>query len=108
MSAISRKSLTPLQSCCKRFSEKKRTLVAWCMASQAFRSAPRSNWKSFSRWRGKRGSQAEVNDASFQLARLDLGGFCDGRIISIADRSQGKGTSRGTPAVLSHAPDIRY
>src|SRR5437660_9918934 len=49
VSAISRKSLTPLQSCCKRFSEKKRTLAAWCTASPAFRSALRSNWKSFSR-----------------------------------------------------------
>ena len=34
---ISRKSLTPLRSCCKTFSEKTRTLAAWCMASQAFR-----------------------------------------------------------------------
>ena len=37
MSAISRKSLTPLRSCCKTFSEKRRILAAWCMASQAFR-----------------------------------------------------------------------
>jgi enamine deaminase RidA (YjgF/YER057c/UK114 family) len=29
---------------------KTRGLAAWCMASQAFRSAPRLNWKSFSRW----------------------------------------------------------
>jgi hypothetical protein len=40
MSAISRKTLTALRSCCKRSSEKTRTLTAWCMASQAFRSAP--------------------------------------------------------------------
>ena len=30
-------------------SEKTRTLAAWCMASQAFHSAPRSSWKSSSR-----------------------------------------------------------
>jgi hypothetical protein len=30
-------------------SEKTGVLAAWCMASQAFRSAPRSSWKSFSR-----------------------------------------------------------
>src|SRR5258707_7608041 len=100
MSAISRKSLTPLRSCCKTSSEKTRALAAWCMASQAFHSAPQSSWKSFSRWRGKRGSQAELNDASFQLARLD-----DARIISIADPSPGKGTSRGTPDFLSHDTD---
>src|SRR5260370_30291533 len=64
MSAISRKSMTPLQSCCKTSSEKTRALAAWCMASQAFRSAPRSSWKSFSRWRSKSGS---VMLASFQL-----------------------------------------
>src|SRR5499427_5791451 len=56
MFAISLKSLTPLRSCCKTSSEKTRVLAAWCMASQAFRSAPRSSWKSFSRWRSKRGS----------------------------------------------------
>src|SRR5439155_4185552 len=31
----------------------------WCMASPAFRSAPRSSWTSFSRWRGKRGSATQ-------------------------------------------------
>ena len=41
-----------LRSCCKTCSDKTRVLAAWCMASQAFRSAPRSSWKSFSRWRG--------------------------------------------------------
>src|SRR4051794_29669111 len=54
MSAISRKSLTPLRSCCRTSSERTRAPAAWCMASQAFRLAPRSSWKSFSRWRGKR------------------------------------------------------
>ena len=39
-----------LQSCCRTFSEKTKTPADWCTASQAFRSAPRSNWKSFSRW----------------------------------------------------------
>jgi hypothetical protein len=34
---------------------KTRALAAWCTASQAFRSAPRSSWKSFSRWRCKGG-----------------------------------------------------
>src|SRR5439155_25062681 len=33
--------------CCKTSLEKPRALVAWCMESQAFRSAPRSSWKSF-------------------------------------------------------------
>src|SRR2546430_13288367 len=109
MSAISRKSLTPLRSCCKTSSEKTRALAAWCMASQAFRWAPRSSWKSFSRWRGKRGSVMQV-----QLAPLDpmlaglphgVGGFCDARIISIAGSSSRKGTSHGTPDFLSHDTD---
>src|SRR6266853_3285384 len=59
MSAISRKSLTPLQSCCKRFSEKKRALAAWCTASPAFPSAPRWNWKSFSRWGNRAASNGD-------------------------------------------------
>src|SRR6266850_6940492 len=105
MSAISRKSLTPLLSCCKTSSEKTRALAAWCMASQAFRSAPRSSWKPFSRW---------LRDAGTQLAPLDrilaglphgVGGFCDARIISIARPSPGKGTFRGTPDFLSHDAD---
>ena len=41
ISAISRKSLMPLRSCCKTSSEKTRALAAWCMASQAFHSALR-------------------------------------------------------------------
>ena len=53
MSAINRRSLTPLRSCCKTSSEKTRALAAWCMASQAFRSARRSNWKSYSKWEGR-------------------------------------------------------
>src|SRR5258708_36661185 len=59
MSAISRKSLTPLQSCCKRFSEKKRALAVLCMASPAFPSAPRWNWKSFSRWGNRAASNVD-------------------------------------------------
>ena len=35
---------------------KDKTLAAWCMASLAFRSAPRSSWKSFSRSLGRRGA----------------------------------------------------
>src|SRR5437660_7544640 len=62
MSAISRKSLTPLRSCCKTSSEKTRALAAWYMASQAFRSAPRSSWKSFSRWRSKKGTSRGTPD----------------------------------------------
>jgi enamine deaminase RidA (YjgF/YER057c/UK114 family) len=31
------------------YSEKRRALAGWCTEWQAFRSAPRSNWKSFSR-----------------------------------------------------------
>src|SRR6266436_4518048 len=54
MSAISRKSLTPPRTCCKTFSARTRVRAAWCMASQAFRSALQSSWKSFSRWRGRR------------------------------------------------------
>jgi hypothetical protein len=45
MSANSRKSRTLLRSCCETYSERTRVLVAWCMESQAFRSAPRSSWK---------------------------------------------------------------
>src|SRR5205807_5597459 len=56
--------------------EKTRALAAWCMASQAFRSAPRSSWKSFSRWRGKRSS--------------------------VAGPSSRKGTFHGIPDFLSH------
>ena len=52
--AISRKSLTPLRSCCKASSETTRALAAWFMASQAFRWEPRLSWKSFLRWRGER------------------------------------------------------
>src|SRR5882762_2620471 len=53
MSAINRKSLTVLRSCCKTSSEKTRTRPAWCMALPVFRSARQSSWKSFSKWRGK-------------------------------------------------------
>src|SRR6476646_6117450 len=56
MYAISRKSLTPRRSCCKTSAEKTRALAVWYMASQVFRSAPLLSWKSFSSWRGKRGS----------------------------------------------------
>src|SRR5882757_990724 len=96
MSAISRESLTPLRSCCKTFSEKTRALAAWCMASQAFRSAPRSSWKSFSRLPGNSPGKAEVNDAAFCLVSLDpvpagplrsISGFTDAGIISIAGPS---------------------
>ena len=51
MSAIIRRSLTALRSYCKTCSEKTRTRAAWCMASQACRSAARWSWKSFSKWR---------------------------------------------------------
>src|SRR3984957_8524174 len=54
MFTISRKWLTLLRSCCKASSERTKTQVAWCMALQAFRSVPRSSWKSFSRSPGKR------------------------------------------------------
>jgi len=40
----------------KTSSEKTRALAAWYMASQAFRSASQSRWKSFLRWRDKRGA----------------------------------------------------
>ena len=41
------------------FGKDKSPCAAWCMASPAFRSAPRLSWKSFSRWRGKRGPMIE-------------------------------------------------
>src|SRR5438045_2616694 len=47
MSAISRKSLTLLRSYSRTSSEKTRTLAAWSMASQAFRSELQLSWKSF-------------------------------------------------------------
>jgi hypothetical protein len=46
-------SLTPLRSCFKTFSERTRAPAAWYTVWQAFRSARRSSWRSFSRWRGK-------------------------------------------------------
>src|SRR5882724_2219109 len=57
MSAITLKSRTGLQNCCKMFLGKAKTPAGWCMASRAFRSARRSLLKSFLKWRGK-GSQA--------------------------------------------------
>jgi enamine deaminase RidA (YjgF/YER057c/UK114 family) len=48
------KVLTPLRSCYKTSSEETRVLAAWFMASQAFRSARPSSWKSFSRCGRKR------------------------------------------------------
>src|SRR5258707_3181309 len=78
MSAISRKSLTPLRSCYKTSSEETRVLAAWCMASQAFRSARPSSWKSFSRCGGKR---AESN-----VRRLASGSKC---FSTIAEKFKG-------------------
>src|SRR5437879_5540223 len=70
MSAISRKSRTPLRSCCKTSSEKTRALVAWWLASPAFRSAPRSSWKSYSRWRGKRSSVTKVSRMALVVSAM--------------------------------------
>ena len=53
-----------LRSCCRTSSEKTRALAAWCMASQAFRSAPRSSWKSFSRLPGNSHGKAEAKRCS--------------------------------------------
>ena len=50
MSRINRKSRMALRSCFNRSSEKRKTLLDWCMASRASRSALPSSWKSFSRW----------------------------------------------------------
>src|SRR5260221_2601604 len=58
MCAITRASRMVPRSCCRTSSGKTRTLVAWCMALQAFRSARRSCSKSFSRWRLERGPGA--------------------------------------------------
>src|SRR5213080_1989573 len=85
MSAISRKSPTPLQSCCKTSSEQTRVPAAWYMAWRVFRSAPRSSWKSSSRWRG-----TGADDARFH------------RSVAIAGPGPRKGTSRGTPDLLSY------
>src|SRR5690349_6116494 len=51
MSAISRKSLTPLPSYYKKSSGKTKAPAASYTASPAFRSARPSNWKSFLKWR---------------------------------------------------------
>src|SRR5437588_11206136 len=59
MSAISRKSLTPLRSYCKTSLGKTGVPAASSMASQAFRSARRSSWKSFSRWRSETDGDAD-------------------------------------------------
>src|SRR5207248_1218962 len=59
--AINRKSRTRLQSCCKTSSEKTKALAAWSMVSQVFRSARRSSWKSFSRWRSE--TNGDAHDA---------------------------------------------
>ena len=64
-SAESRRRALP--SCCKTSSEKTRTLAAWCMALQAFRSAFRSSWKSYSKWRDE--VSAFINDSQ------SIGGF---------------------------------
>src|SRR6266545_6835078 len=107
MSAISRKSLTPLRSCCKTSSEKTRTRAAWCMASQAFRSAPQSSWKSFSRWRGKRfrdaGTHRSVTEEVFRSGRK----AGEPPRERIAGPSPRKGMSHETPDVLSHDTDRR-
>src|SRR6267143_1947551 len=88
MSAISRKSPTPLRSCCKMSSEQTRVPAAWYMASPVFRSAPRSSWKSSSRSRG-----TGADDARFH------------RSVAIAGPGPRKGTSRGTPDLLSNNAD---
>ena len=44
MSASIRELPTALRSCCRTSSEQTRTQAAWCMASQALRSAPRWSW----------------------------------------------------------------
>jgi enamine deaminase RidA (YjgF/YER057c/UK114 family) len=62
-----RDQLTPLRSCFKTFSEKTRAPAAWSTVSQAFRSARRSSWKSFLRWRGK-GAAAGGSVASSVVA----------------------------------------
>src|ERR1700738_876636 len=94
MSASSRKSLTPLRSCCKPSLEKTRALAAWCMASQAFRSAPRSSWKSFSRWRGKKGTSHGTPDfLSHDTDRWALHFLQRGRPQRRADASPAARTS---------------
>ena len=74
MSAISRKSQTPLQSCCRMSSEKTETLAAWCTESQAFRSALRSSWKSFSRWRSN--GRGWFLNLIFGKGAMNRGAYC--------------------------------
>ena len=65
-------------------------------ASRAFRSARRSRWISFSRWRSR-----EVDDAS------GVDGFTDARFRFVAGPGPGKGASRGAPDLLPHDPGRR-
>src|SRR4051794_9712076 len=57
MSATSRRSPTPPPRCWTTSSDGTSAPAAWCTAWPAYRSAPRSSWKSSSRWQGKRGKE---------------------------------------------------
>src|SRR5256886_10835618 len=100
MSAINRRSLMPLPSCCKTSSEKTRALAAWCMASQAFRSACRSSWKSFSRCRRHiEHDGGKINGGEPPTQRGS--DSRDAGSASIVGPDSRKRASRGTPDFLS-------
>src|SRR5882672_9839897 len=100
MSAINRRSLTPLPSCCKTSSEKTRALAAWCMASQAFRSACRSSLKSFSRCRRHiEHDGGKINGGEPPTHRGSDSHYAGSATIVGTDPR--KRASRGTPDFLS-------
>src|SRR2546430_15682350 len=100
MSAINRRSLMPLPSCCKTSSEKTRALAAWCMASQAFRSACRSSWKSFSRCRRHiEHDGGKINGGEPPTQRGS--DSRDAGSASIVGPDSRKRAARGTPDLLS-------
>src|SRR5438445_5091259 len=97
MSATSRRSLTPLRSCFRTSSEPPGGPAAWFMASRAFRSARRSSWKSFSRWR-----RGWLRDSGHPFHVV---GVRDARIVSIADPGPGEGTCHESSDFLSNDKD---
>src|SRR6266850_332735 len=79
---------------------KDRALAAWCMASQAFRSACRSSWKSFSRCRGHiehDGSKINGGEPPAQRGSDSR----DSGSASIVGPDSRKRAFRGTPDFLS-------
>src|SRR5580704_11370175 len=77
----------PLRSCCRQSSEKTRVLAAWCTASQAFHSALRSSWKSFSRWRGKRSTATRKEQSAIPILEINMSDVANTRRIRLARRT---------------------